>query len=166
MKVGEPTGSPTGPLNVAALASLARIVGFIGDDSRFETEGWDLMVREALRLPGFCWGNDGHKVPWASTVFVSKPIVSRLGWLALPSLNRGYFDVVWLRLAQETQSQRLIPAMFRHHNLPEGHPDGPSKETIEQDAEAYARWRGGQDREDVKTARIAIDLAQFFEEST
>src|SRR6185503_5874225 len=95
-----------------ALASKSDIVGFIGDDSRFETVGWDEKVIHALRRPGFCWTNEGHDRPWPSTVFVSREIVQALGYLALPTLKRGYFDVVWIGLAEQTHTDRVLPEVM------------------------------------------------------
>ncbi len=160
--VGPGTGDPTGPLNRCAVGFPAEIVGFIGDDSRCETKGWDIQVTQALRSPGFCWGNDGHEKPWPSTIFVSKEIVDALGYLSLPTLRRGFFDVVWVNLAARTDTARIVPAMFRHTNLPPGHPDGPTKETVDLDEAAFKVWQDTGFESDAKKVRSAVALAHFF----
>lgn len=158
----EPTGDPTGPLNLACLASDSQVVGFIGDDSRLETDGWDRMVQDALRTPGFCWGHDGHNTPWPSTAFISRGIVQALGYMALPTLHRGYFDAVWVNLAAATKSARIIPAMFRHVNLPPGHPEGPTSEVISEDEASFKAWKQNGFASDAQKVKKVLDLAHFF----
>lgn len=157
--VGEPTGDPTGPLNVAARESTADIVGFVGDDSRCETAGWDHDVVYALREPGVFWAQDGHDKPWPSTYFVSREIVQALGWLALPTLRRGFFDAVWVNLAMRTPISHIDERiMFRHDNS--GHPVDPA--IIEADRLSFVSWLDTQSEKDVTMISRAVDLAHFF----
>ncbi len=138
--VGTPTGDPTGPLNAAALASDSDIVGFIGDDSRPETSGWDARILAAHHRPAFSWTDDGHDKPWPSTVFVSSSIVRALGWLALPTLRRGYFDAVWVWLGNETRTAHEFPdIMIRHINPPDA-PGAATADVIERDRVAFGEW--------------------------
>lgn len=172
VQVFAPTGDPTGPLNQAALASSAPIIGFIGDDSRFETPGWDVRVERALEKPGLCWPMDGTaKNPWPSTIFVSRDIVRRLGWLSLPALRRGFFDVVWVELAKQTGTARMLgDVMVRHDNSP-GDPSSPNyiperrvpPDVIAADERAYWAWRNGPSfADDCRKVKLASDLARFF----
>jgi hypothetical protein len=155
---GEPTGDPTGPLNRAAVTSTAEIVGFIGDDSRFETAGWDALVEAQLRSPGFCWADDGHDIPWPSTIFVSKKIVNALGWLALPSLKRGYFDVVWIELAARSGMTRKLPRVMIRHDNSKG---VVAPEVIAADEAAFNLWKQTEMNNDVRKVRLT-DLDRFF----
>jgi len=124
--IGEPTGDPTGPLNRAAIASQAEIIGFCGDDSRMETPGWDVMVEGVLRAPGFCWGYDGTSDrPWPSTAFISRSIIQTLGWMVPPTLRRGFFDIAWTVLADSTKTVRIVQANFPHDNS-RGDPSKPN----------------------------------------
>ena len=167
-----PTGDPTGPLNVHALAARTEVVGFIGDDSRLETPGWDVQVERALERPGFCWAMDGtSERPWPSTVFVSREIVKALGWLALPDLRRGFFDVVWVHLAQETGTARPLPDVLIRHDNSAGDPDSASfiperrvpPEVIKADERAFWAWRNGPAfADDCRKVRLAADVARFF----
>ena len=161
--VGKPTGDPTGPLNREAARSTADIVGFCGDDSRFETKGWDERVRMALQTPGFAWGWDGHDRPWPSTVFVSKAIVDALGYLALPTMKRGYFDVVWIALAEGTRSDRVLQDVtIRHDNTVH---EQPSKEVIHEDYLAYVDWYKNRMAADIEKVQQVVrkgELAHFF----
>lgn len=171
--VGPPTGDPTGPLNREAIRSKADAVGFIGDDSRFETSGWDVLVVQSLGSgPGFVWGDDGHDIPWPSAVFVSREIVQALGYLALPTLRRGYFDTVWMALAGGHQDTRwggwvwppgncakiLADVMFRHDNSN----GNVSPAVIEQDQHAFYDWfNGGGFRADRRKVQAVVN-AKFF----
>lgn len=162
-RIGVPTGDPTGPLNVAALASEDDAVGFMGDDSRFETDGWDVMVLEALKNSSFVWGDDGHERPWPTTVFISTPIVKALGYMVPPTLRRGYFDVAWIELANATKTTRVIPAMFRHDNSA-GDVNSPNCKPeavvppaiIASDERAFHWWRENDLKKDVRLIRHAI----------
>lgn len=162
-QIGEPTGDPTGPLNRAALASTADIIGFIGDDSRLVTHGWDLLVSNALETPGFAWGRDGHDTPWPSTCFVTSGIVKALGYFVPPTLRRGYFDVVWVSLANSTHSARILDADFPHDNS-RGDPAKPNydpayrvpPEVIEADGIAYNRWLYDESKNAVRAIRHFI----------
>jgi hypothetical protein len=155
-----PTGDPTGPLNRAALTSEASIVGFMGDDSRCMTPGWDVMVERALAEPGLAWGCDETgPVAWPSTAFATADIVRALGYFALPSLRRGFFDVQWITTARAAGVERVIRASFPHDN--HEHPVAP--EVIAADQMAFEAWRtGGGAARDAKIVRLARDLAHFF----
>jgi hypothetical protein len=157
--LGEPTGDPTGPSNHAALASSAPIIGWVGDDSRFETKGWDAMVIAALRTPGFCWTWDGHETPWPSTVFISREIVQALGYLILPTMKRGYFDTVWIALAGVTGTDRILyDVMIRHDNTVH---EAPDPQIIAADHLAYIDWFKNQYDADAKKVR-SVELSRFF----
>lgn len=161
--VGRSTGDPTGPLNAAALASRAEIVGFLGDDTRFETVGWDAQVIEAMKEPSFCWGDDGNQVPWPSTVFITRSITDALGYMVHPSLRRGFFDVQWVNLARLTRTERVIEAMFRHDNSA-GDPKSPNfkpshqvpPHVIASDEAAFNHWMKFQMKADAQRIRHAI----------
>lgn len=152
---GPSTGDPVGPTNRAALASTAEIVGYIGDDSRFETDGWDAKVIKALDDAGggFCWTSEGHDKPWPSTVFVTSKIVQALGWLIYPKTKRGFFDVVWVVLANATGRAVVLPeVMIRHDNGTQG----VSPELISQDERAYKHWHARQLPEDARKVRAVF----------
>ena len=158
--IGAPTGDPTGPLNAAALADTSQIIAFTGDDSRFATKGWDRAITQTLSgRGGLAWGDDSHDIPWPSTVFVSRLVIQTLGWFALPTLKRGYFDVVWRDLAYGTQSAYELP----HLKIPHDNSKGVvSPEVIESDRLAYEAWKSGQAVQDIRRLGIALDRDFFF----
>ena len=74
-------------------------VGWIADDNRFETKGWDEQVVKALGSHPIVFGNDvvspGAK---PSHVFMDSRIPKALGWLILPGLHSTFTDDVWANL--------------------------------------------------------------------
>jgi len=155
------TGDPTGPLNRAALTCESDIVGFCGDDTRFLTSRWDVMVE--MQEPGFVWGYDGHDKPWPSTVFMPRSFIQALGYMVPPTLRRGYFDVAWCELAGRTGTTRIIEAAFIHDNS-RGDPSSKNFDpayqvppsVIRADALAYSEWLKWQMPKDVQKLRHTI----------
>lgn len=151
-----PTGDPVGPSNEIALKSTADIIGWMGDDSRFETKGWDERVTHEMSVAGggFCWTAEGHVKPWPSTIFISRDIVQGLGWLVFPNVKRGYFDVAWLQLARLTgRAVVLRDVMIRHRNVPQGVPP----DTIHADEAAFNLWCKKQCFQDASRIRLSPD---------
>ena len=158
-EIGPGDGTPTGPLNRIALRTDSAIVGFIGDDSRLATKGWDAEVERALREPGFAYGSDdtGPAI-WPSTAFVTTDIVRAIGYFAHPSLKRGFFDMQWLSVARGAGIERALRAHFPHRNA--HHP--VPQEIIDGDRMAFERWRDNEAGRDVAKAQHLYDLRHFF----
>lgn len=108
-------GSLTAATNTAArrIWDDDCIIGHVGDDHRFQSQGWDKMVTEALsgRI-GVVYGNDGYwgqELPTAA--FLSSAIPRALGWYALP-LSRHYgIDNAWGDIGKALDSLWYIPEM-------------------------------------------------------
>ena len=87
-------------------------VGWIADDNRFETPGWDRVVVDALGSHPMVFGNDvvspGSK---PSHVFMDSRIPRELGWLILPGLHSTFADDVWANLGVGAidVTDRLLP---------------------------------------------------------
>lgn len=156
--IGPPSGNCTAPLNFSALESKADIIGFIGDDSRLTTPGWDIQVTKALQSPAFCWGNDmTGPLAWPSTAFASRPLIQALGYFALPTLQRGFFDVVWFDLARSSGTERVISAQFPHDNSK----GWVEPKIIAEDKRAFYHWQETQRESDIRKVKVATALAIF-----
>jgi len=71
-------------------------------------------------------------------VFISREIVQALGYLALPTMKRGYFDTVWIALAGVTNTDHILwEHMIRHDNTVH---EAPSEKVIHDDYLAYVDW--------------------------
>lgn len=153
----EHAGGMVNALNAAALDALRewpreRVLGFVGDDHRFRTPGWDVAFEEALTdRPGFVYGNDlfwpKGEVP--TQIFMSAEIVRELGWMALPTCKHLYVDNVWMELGQATGSIRYYKDFVVEHMHPAGgkaewddnYRRVNSEAMYEHDAAAFVAWR-------------------------
>lgn len=75
-------------------------VGFMGDDHRPRTVGWDLLLMQDAG-DGIAYGNDlfqGARLP--TSVVMHADIVRALEYMALPALGHLYVDDHWLALGR------------------------------------------------------------------
>jgi hypothetical protein len=79
------------------------VIGFLGDDHRPRTWGWDTLLRESLgQAPGVAYGNDllqEQNLPTA--VVMTADLVRGLGYMVPPGLAHLYLDDFWKRLGQD-----------------------------------------------------------------
>jgi hypothetical protein len=74
-------------------------VGFMGDDHRVRTPGWDTELMKSAGPVGVAYADDlnmGAKLP--TSVVMSAPIVRTLGFMAPPTLGHLYVDDFWREL--------------------------------------------------------------------
>jgi hypothetical protein len=119
------------------------ILGFLGDDHRPRTYGWDLLVGHAMMElgSGLVYGDDGlqgERLPTAP--FWSSDIIQALGWFYPPVLMHLYADDYWLRLANDLGRRSYVDALFIEH---EHHSNGlaPKDESYEESERFYDRDR-------------------------
>jgi glycosyltransferase involved in cell wall biosynthesis len=117
------TGNMVTALNVGAhyAAQSAVAVGFMGDDHRPRTHGWDSAYVEALwdLGPGIVYGDDmlqGKKLP--TQCAMTADIVRALGYMSPPSLTHMYVDNFWLSLGQFADCIRYLPDVVVEHRHP------------------------------------------------
>lgn len=106
-----------GTLNAAALENVDKYkyIGFLGDDHRTRTPGWDEKVIEALQDHNVVYGNDliwGEGLPTA--VFLRAEVIKRLGFMAPPCLIHLYLDNFWLELGRNTSIKYLPDVIIEH----------------------------------------------------
>lgn len=153
-------GNMVKALNVAAMAVLGddagfdpRALGFIGDDHRFRTKGWDeKMLAELARIRGgWVFANDmGQQWRIPTQVIVSADIVRTLGWMSPPVLTHLYVDQAWLLLGNALGYEKIsyLPSVVIEHMHPaygkatwdEGHVRVNSAEMYSKDRLAYEEW--------------------------
>jgi hypothetical protein len=153
-------------LNYAAmqLKGDAEVLGFIGDDHRFRTKGWDRTIAKVLSEQGggFVYGNDLYMGDYLPTqVFISADIVRSLGWMGLPGARHLYLDNTWKYLGDATDSLYYLPDIVIEHVHPaagkaewdENHLRVNTNEMYAHDREVYEGWlrsTAGTDIERVK----------------
>jgi hypothetical protein len=156
-------------LNYAALIYAERVdvVGFIGDDHRFRTKGWDRIVGKVLsdQGGGFVYGNDlymGDHLP--TQVFVSSPIVRALGWMGLPEARHLYLDNTWKYLGENSDSLFYLPDIIIEHMHPvagkgewdDNHKRVNTDEMYGHDRHVYEEWVAFRGPADVEKVRLAL----------
>lgn len=95
-------------------------IGFMGDDHRPRTVGWDRAYLDALTsLPGIVYGNDliqGMNLP--TQCAMSASVVRALGHMAPPTLTHLYVDNYWLEIGQAAGCITYLPDVVVEHVHP------------------------------------------------
>jgi hypothetical protein len=127
--VAQPAGTMVSALNHAARVLLdspayvrPQAIGFMGDDHRPRTKGWDTSYLQALQgRPGIVYGNDliqGASLP--TQCAISASVVRALGFMAPPVLTHLYVDNYWLQLGRATGCISYLPQVIVEHVHPVG----------------------------------------------
>jgi hypothetical protein len=109
-------------LNEAAARVVAdldvTVVGFLGDDHRPRTIGWDAVYLGELADmgAGVVFGDDLLQHDFVPTqCAMSADIVRRLGWMAHPNLRHMYVDTLWRDMAKPVGLLRYLPDVVVEH---------------------------------------------------
>ncbi|SET49044.1 hypothetical protein [Nonomuraea wenchangensis] len=126
-------------------------IGFLGDDHRPRTRGWDEHYLAALRDlgTGFVYGNDllaGERLP--TQVAVTSDIVMALGWMVPDGILHLWADNVWLDLGRAIDRIRYLPrVVVEHQHYLNGkaaeddrYREVNNADAAEADRLAYAAW--------------------------
>lgn len=127
-------------------------VGFMGDDHRPRTHGWDTAYLVALREmgTGIVYGDDllqRERLP--TQCAMTADIVRALGWMIPPRLIHMYADNFWLDLGRLTGRIRYLPEVVVEHLHPlagkaewdAGHLRVNDPAIHDKDRVAYARFK-------------------------
>lgn len=96
-------------------------IGFLGDDHRPRTRGWDARMVQALRElgTGVAYGNDllqGANL--ASAVAMTSDIVATLGYMIPPGMIHLYLDNFWMALGHGLDRLAYLPDVVIEHVHP------------------------------------------------
>lgn len=112
-----------GTLNEAGLANAGQYfaLGFMGDDHRPRTQGWDQKLIWALQElgSGIAYGNDliqGPALPTA--VGMTSDIVATLGYMVPAGLVHLYIDSAWKALGEAMGRFTYLPDVIIEHLHP------------------------------------------------
>lgn len=139
-------------LNVAAAGVNEYAVGFMGDDHRPRTVGWDRAYLDALLelRVGMVYGDDLFQHANIPTqIAMTTDIVKALGWMAPPALVHMYVDNWWLELGRRADCIRYLPDVVVEHVHPaagkagwdEGHVRVNQPTMFHQDGATFSRLR-------------------------
>lgn len=113
-------------LNAAArfvtnFAQAPKAIGFMGDDHRPRTLGWDVGYLQALKNPyiGMVYGDDllqGERLP--TQIAMRTELVSLIGFMAPPLLRHMYVDNFWKDLGTALSCIRYLPDVVIEHMHP------------------------------------------------
>lgn len=112
-----------GTLNLLATkyADRYKNIGFMGDDHRPRTPGWDgRFVAELTNLEtGLVYGNDliwGAGLP--TEIAMTSDIVQKLGYMVPPGMIHMYLDNFWLELGKKLDSITYLDDVIIEHLHP------------------------------------------------
>jgi hypothetical protein len=117
-------GRKTLPRNIMAATNEAvafyqdryDVIGFIGDDVRFRSKGWDEEFADALSSGGIAYGDDGVQGKSLPTHWwVTTDIIKSLGWFLNPRLRHFYMDNTWQEIGNATSSLSYRPTVNVEH---------------------------------------------------
>jgi|HubBroStandDraft_2_1064218.scaffolds.fasta_scaffold11961_2 hypothetical protein len=101
-------------------AAAADAVGFLGDDHRPRTAGWDTALLAALDgRAGVAYGDDlfqHERVPTACVISAS--LIRALGYMVPPGLAHLYLDDFWARLGMDAGNLSYCPDVVIEHLHP------------------------------------------------
>ncbi len=142
-------------------------IGFMGDDHRPRTKGWDERMVAALREmgSGIVYGNDlfqGANLPTA--VVMTSDIVRALGWFCPPGLVHMYLDNSWKMLGEALGRLAYLPDVVIEHLHPiagtaewdDGYREVNSQEMYARDRETFNRWLAEDFESDIERIEEAI----------
>lgn len=103
------------------LAERAFALGFMGDDHRPRTKGWDVTYVEALRElgTGVVYGDDlimGEQIP--TQVALTSDIVLATGYFVPVGMIHLWLDNVWKSLGEALGAIRYLPQVIVEHMHP------------------------------------------------
>jgi hypothetical protein len=142
-----------GTLNLHATTRTDKFaaIGFMGDDHRPRTAGWDQRFATCLSAgAGIVYGNDllvGEKFPTA--VMMTSDIIQTLGYMAPPAFVHLCVDLVWKdwggRLGRITYLDDVViehvhPAVGKA-TLDAGYKESNSREMVARDSATYYNYR-------------------------
>jgi len=173
VEVNEAIGSMGSALQSSATLHAAinvyRFIGFMGDDHRPRTKGWDQILTQTLDQHGggFAYGNDlyqGQNLP--TQVVMNTSIVNALGWMAPPELRHLYFDDSWKFLGESVGRLFFFPSVIIEHMhvyagkapMDEGYERVNSREMNDHDRAVYEVWRQKDAPSDIAKVRTALGL--------
>ncbi len=107
----------------AQFASQYDYVGFLGDDHRPRTHGWDRMLIGGLEgRHGVAYGDDLYQGKRAATaVVISAPILSALGYMVPPGIIHLYMDLFWVQLGMSLGNAVYRDDVIMEHMHPSVH---------------------------------------------
>jgi len=157
-----------GQLNAVTPRILAQatppvtIIGFMGDDHRPRTVGWDQAIIDAMPPLGVVYCDDGFQGPNLPTsVFMDAELIRRLGWMVPPGIGHLFCDNAWKTLGEALGTLVYLPDVLIEHMHPHaekapmdaGYAEVNSARQWEADEAAFRRWMAADLPRDIARAK-------------
>lgn len=139
-------------LNLLALNFTGdqRVIGFLGDDHRPRTRGWNEAVVAAAGRKGIVYGNDlfqGANLPTA--VFITRNIIEALGYMVPKGIIHLFADNAWKVLGEQGECLTYLSAVVIEHCHPfagkteedESYKRNNGVEVYNHDEMVFDQWR-------------------------
>lgn len=127
-------------------------IGFMGDDHRPRTTGWDQRYLDALRSigAGYVYGNDllmGERIP--TQVAISSSIIEALGFFGPPGFTHLCVDLTWRDMGAGLDRIIYLDDVIIEHMHPaagkaevdSGYKHVNSEFMVRKDEKEYKRWK-------------------------
>lgn len=127
-------------------------LGFMGDDHRPRTVGWDRSYLDSLQQLeyGYVYGNDllmGERIP--TQVAISSSIIRALGFFGPPGFTHLNVDLTWKDMGEAIGKLKYLPDVIVEHMHPaagksvndSGYNHVNSKMMVKLDGIEYERWK-------------------------
>jgi hypothetical protein len=141
-------------------------IGFMGDDHRPRSDGWDsyfqLVLRKYPNGYGMVYGNDGlqcEKLPTA--IVMTSNIPKTLGYFSIPGAIHLYLDNGWLTLGKRLKAITYLPRVVIEHVHPSAgkalvddlYVEVNSRKMLDHDWGVYEKWAVENLENDVRTVQ-------------
>lgn len=136
----------------------AAAYGWVDDNARFMTPGWDEYVLDELnKFPGRIGVVSAHhnSGPFVNFACVSNRWVETIGWLAYPEVFHMCWDTILEMLGEATQIVYAPEDKFRVEHHPELSGTPNRAELFKVDSEKFLWWCVGERYDLVKKLRAA-----------
>lgn len=91
-------------------------IGFMGDDHRPRTNGWDVIFMDKLGKLGIAYGDDLiQREAMCTAVVMTSNIIKALGYMSIPGLIHLIADIFWKELGEATGILSYIPEVVIEH---------------------------------------------------
>ena len=144
-----------------------KYIGFLGDDHRFRTKGWeDMFLSYLQKTPlGIVYGNDLlQKEAMATAGIVDSKIIALLDYMVPTNLIHFRFDIFWCDLGKALQTLKYFPNVIIEHMHPavgkskmdKGYTEVNNQELYTKDQASYELYLRDQFALDVNTLKTWI----------
>lgn len=139
--------------------------GFLSDDHRLNTPGWEDMVSDKLKFGGVAYGDDGFQgINLPTSAFFHGDTLRAVGYVAPPGMRHMYIDNVWGDLGRGIDRLYYMPDLSVEHVHPaagkaewdEQYLRVNNDESYARDLGVYEEWKANELPQAIQRMRTAL----------